>query len=169
MIFFREILHWSLTILEEHWKKVLLGVSRKWLFDTCKIGCDALIDWNNEIESEVSTPKKKKGRKLSLDNKLENKIKRLVSPIRKIGSVLNIAIVNTNEGILSVGRSLLGEKERHWYTRALVLSLMSRMRRKTQRNCVKKLSKKICTLKKKYVYKSQEHRMKPPSVDYQLR
>lgn len=63
MIFFWKIMHWFLTISEENWKSVLLGVSRKWLFDTCKIGNEALIDWNSEIESEVLTPKKKKRKK----------------------------------------------------------------------------------------------------------
>lgn len=63
MIFFWKIMHWFLTISEENWKKVLLGVSRKWLFDTCKIGNEALIDWNSEIESEVLTPKKTKRKK----------------------------------------------------------------------------------------------------------
>lgn len=47
-------------ILEENWKKVLLGVLRKWLFDICKIGNEVLIDWNSEIEFEVFILKKKR-------------------------------------------------------------------------------------------------------------
>lgn len=47
-------------ILEENWKKVLLGVLRKWLFDICKIGSEVLIDWNSEREFEILILKKKR-------------------------------------------------------------------------------------------------------------
>lgn len=57
--FLREIMHWFLTILEKNWKKVLLGLSRKWLFDICEVGSEALIDWNSEIESEVLKKRQK--------------------------------------------------------------------------------------------------------------
>lgn len=90
-----------------------------------------MIDTDSEVETEVLTPKKR-GRKLLLEDELDNKVKRFVTTISS-GGVVNTAIVKAagREVVFSVDRSLLtgkwGTQGHIEITHAWTLSLMSSM------------------------------------------